>query len=100
MLRDIVALTSITPMTLVEIQDAMLSLKGLSRGKVSDMVNELTRPGYVRVASWNIDGGVHLGYQSSPKGVVFWIKNPENIPASLALVAQTISYVPESKAIE
>lgn len=96
MLRDIVALVATTPMTLMEIQDAMLSLKGLSRTKVRDMLDELSRPGFIRVTSWSMDSRPLQGWIASKKGVAFWIKDPEGIPATIALVAQTISYASQS----
>lgn len=100
MLRDIVALVTIAPMTLMEVQDAMLSLKGLSRSKVSDMLDELSRPVYIKVTSWTLDDHTQMGYVASKKGIHFWIKKAEAIPASIALVAQTISYVKGSGAVK
>jgi hypothetical protein len=96
MLRDIVALVAVAPMTLQEIQDAMLSLKGLSRGKIVDMLDELARPGFIKVTSWSLDNRTYQGWIASKKGVAFWIKNADDIPASIAMVAQTISYAEKS----
>lgn len=96
MLRDIVALVATTPMILSEVQDAMLAVKGLSRTKVMDMLEELSRPGFIKVTSWTLDDIVQQGWIASEKGVAFWIKDPELIPASIALVASTISYVKPS----
>jgi len=88
MLRDIMGLLCLQVMNLTEIQDAMMSLKGLSRQKVHTMLDELARAGYIKPTSWSIDGAVYQGWVAGKVGVFYWIGDPDTIPVSLARVVE------------
>ena len=93
MLRDLIALLSLEIMTLTEIQDAMMSLKGLSRSKSHSMLDELGRAGYIKPTSWNVGAATYQGWMSSKVGVSYWIGDLDTIPASIVRVVETMKSV-------
>lgn len=84
MLRDIMAFLSLQWMNLTILQDTMMRHKGLSRSKVIEMLEQLTRAGDVIPVSGQLDGMVVSGFAASDKGVKYWIGKRTAIPVGLA----------------
>ena len=94
MLRDIVALLSLTWMNLTMIQDTMLRHRGLSRSKVVEMLDQLERSGDIKPVSGKIGENVIMGWSTTDQGVSFWIGGTRrNIPVSVARVVPIIKNV-------
>jgi len=93
-LRDVVVFCALVPWTTTSIEDAMLLHRGISHRKTYEMLMELERAGALE----NLQVGDSLLWSTSPKGVKsFMAGKMENIPATLAQAAWTLSGVEKSE---
>lgn len=99
MLRDIVALTAVKPMNIMMLQDCMLKMKGLTRNKVRELVEDLERAQAVKQTSGDISGvGLVHGWVATDSGVAYWLKTRKAIPAGIVEVASRMRYAVRSEA--
>jgi len=98
MLRDIVALTAVKPMNVMMLQDCMLKMKGLTRNKVRELLEDLERAQAVKQTSGDISGiGIVHGWVATDQGVSYWLKNRKAIPAGIVEVASRMQYAVRSE---
>ena len=93
MLRDLLAILSLRPMSTALAQDTMFLHRGLKRETVRTMLDQLERTRSIeqlKDASGPIAQWVWVATEG---GVRFWIGSRKNIPASIALVANTLERV-------
>jgi len=98
MMRDVVAMLALRPLNLTQLQDALMRLRGITRRKTHQMLEELERAGDVKPVSGLIGGEVVAGYSSTEKGVHFWLGGTrKGIPAGVVRVLPTMTSVPKSE---
>lgn len=98
MMRDVVACLAMSPLNLTQLQDAMMRLRGITRRKTHQMLEELERAGDVKPTSGTISGEVIMGYAATVKGVHFWLGGTrKGIPAGIVRVLPIIVSVPKSE---
>ena len=91
MIRDVVAALALRPMNLTQTQDAMMRLRGITRRKTHQMMEELERAGDIKPTSGTISGNVIMGYSATDRGVHFWLEGSRrSIPAGLVRVLPTM----------
>ena len=95
MLRDLVALLALKAMSMMMIQDSMLKLRGLTRGKVRELMEDLERAGAIKQTSGTIQGMTLHAFTATENGVKYWIGTRQAIPVHIATVAATIKYAQE-----
>lgn len=93
-LRDVVALLSLKSMNMMMIQDCCLKLRGLTRHKVRELMEDLERAGALKQVTGNIKGVTVMGWSATEKGVVYWLGSRQAIPVRIAEVAATINFAP------
>jgi hypothetical protein len=91
-LRDLVALLAIKAMSIMMIQDCMLKLRGLTRRKVVELMDDLERARAIKQVSGDVNGVVLHGWAATENGVSYWLGSRTAIPAHIARVASTIQY--------
>jgi hypothetical protein len=98
MLRDLVAILSLNAMSLMMIQDTMLRLRGLSRGKVMEMMNQLQRAGDIKETVGTVGGVTVHGWTTTDQGVALWLRGTRmDIPARIVQAASTMRYAVKSE---
>jgi len=98
MMRDVVASLALRPLNLTMLQDAMMRLRGITRRKTHQMLEELERAGDVKPTSGTIGGEVVAGYSATEKGVHFWLGGTrKGIPAGIVRVLPTMTRVSKSE---
>lgn len=98
MMRDVVAILSIRPLNLTQLQDALMRLRGITRQKTIQMLEELERAGDVKPVSGLVGGEVIAGYSSTDRGVHFWLEGTrKGIPVGVVRVLPTLTFVPKSE---
>ena len=93
MLRDLLSILSLRPMSNNLVQDTMLLMRGLKRSTVRDMLDQLERTKsieQVEDASGPIRQWVWVATEG---GVQYWIGSRGAIPASIAAAANTMRIV-------
>ena len=101
MMRDVVAALALRPMNLTQTQDAMMRLRGITRRKTHQMMEELERAGDIKPTSGTISGNVIMGYSATDRGVHFWLAGGRrSIPAGLVRVLPTMVYAQKSESEE
>ena len=95
MLRDAVALLSLTWMSTSEFQTAMRRIWALKNNTSRDMLEELEEGGDL-IQDKDYKTGFYK-WGSTPRGVNFWIGKVDRIPAGIAEVVWTTPFVSESK---
>lgn len=99
MIRDLVAILSLNSMNLVMIQDSMFRLRGLTRPKVLELLQELQRAGDVKEVVGESQGIQIHAWTATDQGVALWLNNSrKSIPARLAMVASTMRFAVRSEA--
>jgi len=98
MMRDVVAMLSLRPMNLTQTQDALMRLRGITRQKTHQMMEELQRAGDIKPVSGRVGGEVIAGYSTTGQGVHFWLGGRRSgIPAGVVLVLPTLIPVQRSE---
>lgn len=98
MMRDVVAMLAMRPLNLTQLQDGLMRLRGITRRKTHEMLEELHRAGDVKPVSGRVGGEVIAGYAASDKGVHYWLGGTrKGIPAGVVLVLPTMTPVPKSE---
>lgn len=93
MLRDLLAILSLRPMSTMLAQDTMFLHKGLKRQTVRNMLEQLERTRSIRQVE-DATGPIHQWvWVATEGGVHFWIGSRKAIPASIARVAWTMKPV-------
>lgn len=93
-LRDVVALLSLKSMNMMDIQDCMLKLRGLTRGKVRELMEDLDRAGAIsQVTGRDPRGRTVMGWTATNQGVSYWLGSRKAIPAHIAQVVATMTVV-------
>lgn len=87
MLRDLLAIVSLRPMSLMMIQDTMLAHRGLTRNKVRDFLDQLERARAIEQVEDNTGRLRRNVFIATEGGVSFWIHSRKDIPASIVQVA-------------
>ncbi len=99
MMRDLVALAAIKTLNMMMLQDCMVNLRGLTRNKVRELVENLQRAGAIKQVSGDISGvGIIHGWVATDQGVSYWLKSRLAIPAGIVEVASRMKYVVRSEA--
>ena len=97
-MRDVVAMLALRPLNLTQLQDALMRLRGITRRKAHEMLEELERAGDVKPVSGVVAGDVIAGYSSTDRGVHFWLGGTrKGIPAGVVRVLPTMAPVPKSE---
>ena len=92
MMRDVVAALALRPMNLTMTQNAMMRLRGLSHGKVHEMMMELEGAGDIKPTSGKIGETAFNGWAATDRGVHFWLEGTRlGIPAGLVRVLPIMS---------
>ena len=60
-----------------------MRFKGLTRGKVIEMLEQLQRSGDVKTVTGELQGITVMGFAASDPGVTYWLGSRKNIPASI-----------------
>lgn len=96
LLRIVVAICSLRWMTLVQVQDIMVGLQGLTHAKTLQLLSELERAGYMKQERG--DDGFWM-WGSTPKGVTSWLPkgDPAAIPAHIVEEVLTLTPANESE---
>lgn len=98
MMRDVVAMLSLRPLNLTQLQDALMRMRGITRRKTHEMLEELERAGDVKPVSGLVGGEVIAGYSATDRGVHFWLEGTrKGIPAGVVRVLPTMTPVPKSE---
>ncbi|MEE9403114.1 MAG: hypothetical protein V3V47_07955 [Desulfobacteria bacterium] len=92
-LRDVVALLSVKSMNMMMIQDCMLKLRGTTRGKVREFLEDLERAKAIHQVTGKVRGGIVHGWSATSQGVSYWVGSRTDIPVRIAQVASTIDFV-------
>lgn len=90
MLRDIVALLSLRSMSVMQLQDCLLNLRGLTRNKVRELMEDLERAKAIKQVTGQVQGIVQHGWAATDFGVAYWVKSRQGIPVRIAQVAATL----------
>lgn len=96
-LRDVVALLSVKSMNMMMIQDCMLKLRGTTRGKVREFLEDLERARAIHQVTGNLRGVTVHGWAATESGVKYWVGARGDIPVRVAQVASTIAYAVSSE---
>lgn len=86
-LRDVVALVSMNTLTNNQIQDAMLKLRGITRPKVNELIEDLNRAGALKQVAGTFQGIERWGWSATENGVNYWLGKRTNIPVRIVEVA-------------
>lgn len=98
MLRDLVAILSMRPLNLMQTQDALMRLRGITRAKTHQMMMELQSAGDIKEVSGIISGIQVNGWSATERGVHFWLRGKRlSIPAGIVQVLPTMVSVPQSE---
>lgn len=98
MMRDVIAMFAIRPMNLTQAQDAMMRLRGITRRKTHQMIEELERALDIKPTSGTLKGELVMGYTATEQAVHFWLGGSRlNIPAGIVRVLPTMTPVPKSE---
>ena len=92
-LRDVVVFCNLYPWTTTSLEDGMLLHRGITHRKTFEMIQELVRAGAIE--SFELQS--ELKWRSTPRGVLLFINDPENIPAQLVREVLTIAGVFKSE---
>lgn len=92
-LRDVVALVSMNTLTNDQLQDAMLKLRGITRPKVNELIEDLNRAGALKQVAGTFGGIERWGWSATENGVKYWIGSRTDIPARIVEVASTTMLV-------
>jgi len=87
MLRDIVAVCAIQAWTTTELEDLMLTMRGLQHKTTYQMILELERS----LCLEGITEARGAYYRTTDHGVIVFLLSRESIPASIAWAAVTFS---------
>lgn len=96
-LRDVVALLSVKSMNMMMIQDCMLKLRGTTRGKVREFLEDLERAKAIHQVTGQLKGRTVHGWAATETGVRYWLKSRSDIPVRVAQVASTIDFAVRSE---
>lgn len=92
------AILAIRPLNLTQLQDALMRLRGITRRKTHQMLEELERAGDVKPVSGMVGGKVIAGFSSTDRGVHYWLEGTrKGIPAGVVRVLPTMIPVPKSE---
>lgn len=89
-LRDCVAILSLKALSLMHTQDLMLKLRGLTRNKVVELLDDLERARAIKQVSGSIQGITMHGWAATDEGVFYWLGSRKDIPAHIAQVVSTL----------
>ena len=94
MIRDIVAALAMRPLNLMQTQDAMMRLRGITRAKTHSMMMELQNAGDIKEVSGEMGGTPFSGWAATDRGVHFWLGSRVKIPAGILRVLPTMVTTP------
>lgn len=93
MLRDLLAVLSLRPMTMSIVQDTLFLMRGLKRSTVRDMIEQLERTKSVSQVRDVSENTPSWFWVATEEGVLYWIGSRKDIPATIVTAAHTIKSV-------
>ena len=70
----------------------MLKLRGTTRGKVREFLEDLERAKAITQVTGNVRGVTVHGWAATDSGVRYWLGSRKDIPVRVAQVASTIDF--------
>jgi len=99
MLRDLLAILSLRPMSNNIVQDTMFLMRGLKRATIREMMDQLERTKSIEQLE-DASGSIKLWvWVATEPGVHYWIGSRKDIPASIVQAAHTMQAVPRSEGV-
>jgi len=77
-------------MNMMDMQDSMLKLRGLTRAKVRELMEDLERAGSIKQVTGILKGTTIHGWTATENGVSYWLGTRTVIPARIAVVASSM----------
>ena len=97
MMRDVVAALAMRPLNLMQAQDAMMRLRGITRAKTHEMMMELQGAGDIKEVAGKLGDAPFSGWAATDRGVHFWVGSRLKIPAGIMRVLPTMVAIPEAE---